>query len=204
MTTATNHRVDVWWALHSDLSPEDIQRATGGDEVERAAQFATDRLAQRFLVGRALTRLILARELGVAPADIAISRQCPSCEHPTHGKPVLVGTIPLWFSLSRTDQAVAVAVSREGNVGCDIVAITAPTGETEAVDWAWREAATKCDGRGLALDPWALLKVGDRITLPDRPNGEHFATDFSLPDTVGVVVIPDVPASVHVHRWVTL
>ncbi|MGW0872699.1 4'-phosphopantetheinyl transferase superfamily protein [Streptomyces sp. NPDC002740] len=80
----TGHPVQVWWARLED--------ARSGlrallDPVEQARYESTVDPAGRgrFLVGCALSRLVLGELLGLPPADVPLRRVCPRCGGP-HGK----------------------------------------------------------------------------------------------------------------------
>lgn len=90
------------------------------DEQARWRRFhrAVDR--QRFLVGRAFMRCVLADRLGQRdPAALQFTQQL-------HGKPVLGGADggKLHFNLSHTDDMLVLALSRRHCVGVDVEAIT--------------------------------------------------------------------------------
>ncbi|MFJ1804855.1 4'-phosphopantetheinyl transferase superfamily protein [Streptomyces sp. NPDC088157] len=80
----TGHPVQVWWAR-----PGDARAGLLGllDPVERARYESTVDPAGRgrFLVGCALSRLVLGELLGLPPADVPLRRVCPRCGGP-HGK----------------------------------------------------------------------------------------------------------------------
>jgi 4'-phosphopantetheinyl transferase len=129
-------------------------------------------------VARAAARQVLGRALGIAPADLLISRTCSHCGHPTHGKPLLVGQ-QLTFSLSHSHHLGVFAISRDGAaVGVDVEQLrprrhldrlatrTMTVAELDAwgaqphaqqlgafLDvWARKEAYLKAIGLGLAAD----------------------------------------------------
>jgi len=84
----------------------------------RRFQYAADR--QRFLVGRAFMRTVLADCLGHAdPATLQFA-------FTPHGKPELAGPHAgaLQFNLSHTDAMLVLAVSRRHAVGVDVEAVT--------------------------------------------------------------------------------
>jgi 4'-phosphopantetheinyl transferase len=84
----------------------------------RRFQYPADR--QRFLVGRAFMRTVLADCLGRSdPATLQFS-------HMPHGKPELAGLDAgkLHFNLSHTDDMLVLAVSRKHAVGVDVETVT--------------------------------------------------------------------------------
>ncbi|MFI5476031.1 4'-phosphopantetheinyl transferase family protein [Streptomyces cacaoi] len=122
----TGHPVQVWWAR-----PEDARAGLRAllDPVERARYESTVDPAGRgrFLVGCALSRLVLGELLGLPPADVPLRRVCPRCGGP-HGKVHLalppdgpLGTLPAYdFSVTHSGALVGVAVCRDGEVGLDV------------------------------------------------------------------------------------
>ncbi|WP_051970751.1 4'-phosphopantetheinyl transferase family protein [Kitasatospora azatica] len=140
-------------------------------EVEQAAGMADPGSADRFLAGRALTRLALARRHRLAPARIELARD-------ERGRPYAVsrgGPARLDFNLSHTGDFAAVAVAVGLRVGIDIETVTsrpqldriAARVFTEAERsqlrrapadrrlerwyalWTSHEALAKCTGEGL-------------------------------------------------------
>jgi 4'-phosphopantetheinyl transferase len=106
----------VWWARRQDASA----RHTGFlDDTERqrlaAYRRAEDR--DRFLVGCALAKTVLAGYAGQRPGDVRFDRTCGHCGQP-HGKPVAKGA-ELEHSVSHSGDLVAVAVARTP-VGVDV------------------------------------------------------------------------------------
>ncbi|MGQ4405528.1 4'-phosphopantetheinyl transferase superfamily protein [Streptomyces hayashii] len=120
----------VWWAGLAD--------AHGGllallDPVERRRYEATVDPAGRgrFLVGCALSRLVLGELLGLPPADVPLRRVCPRCGGP-HGK-VRLDLPPSGppsgppskrpgpdFSVAHSGAVIGVAVCENGRVGLDV------------------------------------------------------------------------------------
>ncbi|MEU1188972.1 4'-phosphopantetheinyl transferase superfamily protein [Streptomyces sp. NPDC005859] len=80
----TGHPVQVWWARLGDARAGLLGLL---DPVERARYESTVDPAGRgrFLVGCALSRLVLGELLGLPPADVPLRRVCPRCGGP-HGK----------------------------------------------------------------------------------------------------------------------
>ncbi|MDQ0581090.1 4'-phosphopantetheinyl transferase family protein [Streptomyces rishiriensis] len=126
----TGHPVQVWWARLEDARPG---LRTLLDPVEHARYESTVDPAGRgrFLVGCALSRLVLGELLGLPPAEVPLRRVCPRCGGP-HGKvhlhraPLSDGppaTPPLHdlsFSVTHSGALIGVAVCRGGEVGLDV------------------------------------------------------------------------------------
>jgi 4'-phosphopantetheinyl transferase len=108
--------VHVWWARRQDASD---RHAGLLDETEqqRWAKYRRDADRERFLVGCALAKTVLAGYAGLRPADVHFDRTCARCGRP-HGKPVVKGSA-LSHSVTHSGDLVAVAVARTP-VGVDV------------------------------------------------------------------------------------
>ncbi|MCQ9134225.1 4'-phosphopantetheinyl transferase superfamily protein [Streptomyces sp. IBSBF 2807] len=116
----------VWWAGLTDAHPGLLALL---DPVERRRHDATAAPADRgrFLVGCALSRLVLGALVGVPAADVPLRRVCPRCggphgkvrlEPPPHGSP-WSGPGPD-FSVAHSGAVIGVAVCENGRVGLDV------------------------------------------------------------------------------------
>jgi len=126
------------------------------DERARTAQAAS----------YALRRALLAAELGCAPEAVEFERRCAVCGADGHGKPrVRRPRHAPAFSVSRARDAVAVATSRDGEVGVDVASDQPASvwallrgrmrhaGDdpiTPLAAWTAKEAVLKLIGCGLA------------------------------------------------------
>ena len=118
MPEFTEHQV----ALHGVLTP---------DERAHVHRYRSGRATAR--LSRALLRLVLARYLDLAPAEVEIDRSCPACGRP-HGKPRLRGgpdaAIPaIEFSVAHGGDLLVLAFAGTAPVGVDIE----PTGTAQGV-----------------------------------------------------------------------
>jgi 4'-phosphopantetheinyl transferase len=192
--------VDVWWARLSQMD-ESLEVATArllvGEERGRAAAYRRPDDRLRFQVGVALTRLILAAEVGCGPEEIRLDRTCPDCGQP-HGKVRLAAPRTGWeVSVSHSGDLIGVAVSTVAPLGLDVEQVRAvetsvaslvltPSEERQvrsAADfiryWTRKEAVVKATGAGLRqplnqvtvsapADPAAVLNwSGSTIRLYD-------------------------------------
>lgn len=126
MTTQvlSDNRVQLWFAPVA-TAYEEAQLAAYEvlmDDLERTRwrrfQYAADR--QRFLVGRAFMRTVLAEILGHAnPATLQFA-------YAAQGKPELAGPYAgkLQFNLSHTDALLVLAVNSRHAVGVDVESVT--------------------------------------------------------------------------------
>jgi 4'-phosphopantetheinyl transferase len=139
---------DVWWARRQDAS---ARHAALLDETERQrwAAFRGDEDRDRFLVGCALAKIVLAGYAGRRPADISFDRTCGECGKP-HGKPVVRGG-DLQHSVAHSGDLVAVAVAGTP-VGVDV----------EQLDGRRRPLGGDGDPQALAR---LVLADGERIAL---------------------------------------
>lgn len=122
--TLTENSVQLWLApvaMTYDVAQlAAYETLLNDDERARWQRFhyAVDR--QRFLVGRAFMRTVLAECLGHGdPANLQFSFNA-------HGKPELAGSHQgqLHFNLSHTDAMLVLAVNRRHAVGVDVEAVT--------------------------------------------------------------------------------
>ena len=117
-TSLNGGDVHVW--VSSLESPHEQvlkhQRLLSKDEIRRASSFRFARDRNRFVLAHGIVRSILSRYLSMAPADLAIRRA-------DSGRPHLESTgggEDVQFSMSHTEDRVAVAIARDMDVGVDI------------------------------------------------------------------------------------
>jgi 4'-phosphopantetheinyl transferase len=148
----------VWWAA-PDLARSWHEDLLTPAEAGRVERFAQHKDKQRLIVGNALLRLAVEREIGAAAT---IDRTCPDCGAP-HGKPRVVGH-DVHVSVSHSGDRIAVAVTRAAPIGVDVEEITDMSTDdlrrmvVSADDrvrmgffemWARKEAVLKALGHGL-------------------------------------------------------
>ncbi|MFZ0936105.1 MAG: 4'-phosphopantetheinyl transferase superfamily protein [Bryobacteraceae bacterium] len=83
------------------------------DEVERAGRFKLDQLRHAYILGRGMTRLILARRIDVDPRAIRF-------QYSTYGKPSLEGSQAWHFNASDTSSLLVCALTEAAPIGVDI------------------------------------------------------------------------------------
>jgi 4'-phosphopantetheinyl transferase len=170
---------EVWWARRQDATPGLIGLLDAA-ERERWASYRRDADRERFLVGCALAKTVIAARAGQRPARVSFDRTCRQCGRP-HGKPAVRGGGPE-FSVAHSGDVVAVAVAAVP-VGVDVeqldgrprepggddpaalarmvlaeeeqaaLAAVGPEGRARAflVAWTRKEAVTKARGDGLRV-----------------------------------------------------
>jgi 4'-phosphopantetheinyl transferase len=177
--------VEIWWARIRDARPElaaDLDAAERG----RMAAYARDEDKARFLLGAAVIRRVLGRELEIPPAQVRLNRTCPDCGRP-HGK---VATEGMQLSVSHSGELIAVAFHPSTAVGIDVELVNpkidadslaavslseleaAQLAEVEPAEraraftqyWTRKEAVVKATGDGIRAD---LRKV--IVSAPDQP-----------------------------------
>jgi 4'-phosphopantetheinyl transferase len=188
---SAGNRVHVW------RIPLELHAARGGEfsdvltplEQARAARFVREEDRRRFQIGRAATRRILGRYLGVPPAQVGIDPD-------SRGKPQLDATsVPqdrhVHFNISHSGDWILVAFARAFPVGIDIESVRAAgttedlieylmsAGERRSLDtlpkeqrpaaflqcWTSKEAFLKGVGVGLT----AALRSIEVAIDPDQP-----------------------------------
>jgi 4'-phosphopantetheinyl transferase len=170
---------DLWWARRQDAAPR-LAKLLDQTEQGRWAAYRREEDRERFLVGCALAKIVIAGYAGLRPADVRFDRTCDACAKP-HGKPVAAG-IDLKHSVTHSGDLVAVAVARtpvgvdveqlDGHgralgggdpqalarlvLGADeqaVLAAVRPSARARAflVAWTRKEAVTKATGDGLRV-----------------------------------------------------
>ena len=185
--------VDVWTCELARAADDVAALATilSDGERARAARFGRPDLRDRYVVGRATLRVILAAQIGVAPAEVAIARGRrgrPQVDH-DHAR-------DLDFNVSHTQGTALIGVTRGQRIGVDIehrdrtlnvegVARKFMTAREQAtlarMDdgerrrallrlWTCKEAMSKATGDALSA-PFRKLDVsaGDTLDLVDGP-----------------------------------
>jgi 4'-phosphopantetheinyl transferase len=154
-------------------------------EVATASRFVDPRRGAWYGGSRAWLRRVVGWALQVDPVGIRLGRQpCPRCGDAQHGPPVITEpSTSLRFSLSRSNQLVALALGWDAAVGVDVEQLrplddlpglmASALSETEQAQvgsgagsadrflrcWARKEAITKAAGVGIAVD-LRVLDVG--------------------------------------------
>ncbi len=171
----------VWWASPALATAAHVE-LLARDERERRERMRRPVDRDRFTIAYALARTVLAAHLGTGTAEIHFERTCLHCGGP-HGKPRIDGS-DVRFSLSHSGDRVALAVTRDVEVGVDVevlkpdldvdllagnvlsaeeaaeLAAVAPELRVTAflTYWTRKEAVLKATGEGLAV-PLKLLTV---------------------------------------------
>jgi 4'-phosphopantetheinyl transferase len=114
----SDHEVHLWRAS-LDNTPSDLpalEEAISADERTRANRFCFERDKKRYIIGRAILRMILSRYLRIEPKQL-------SFRYGSRGKPSLAdatATENLHFNLSHSHELALYAVSRGREVGVDL------------------------------------------------------------------------------------
>ncbi|SIO84895.1 4'-phosphopantetheinyl transferase [Nocardiopsis sp. JB363] len=121
----------VWWA-HTSAASDRLLSLLDEAERTRNTRFRLQADRDRHLIGRALTRLVLAEHAGCAPEDVLFDLRCRSCEDKArtgaggqdaspHGKPIPVGAADGWeMSVSHSGEWVVLALAAGTPVGVDV------------------------------------------------------------------------------------
>lgn len=153
------HPVQVWWARLDDARAGLLDLL---DPVERRRYETTVDPAGRgrFLVGCALSRLVLGDLLGMPAADVPLRRVCPRCGGP-HGKVRLdtpAAAPPSHdFSVTHSGAVIGVALCENGQVGLDVEDLAAADCVLD-VDSAAPVALADCELTALYRRPSAERK----------------------------------------------
>lgn len=152
---------------------EKLMRWLSAEERDRMQRFHAAHHRHAYLIGHALVRAALARELDCDPVELRF-------ESNAYGKPSVVlpsSHAKLEFNLSHTEGMSVVAVSRHSRVGCDVESLNrsgldveiarrffTPEESQEIVAhppgrqigrllsyWTLKEAYIKAEGQGLSM-----------------------------------------------------
>ncbi|WP_204162389.1 4'-phosphopantetheinyl transferase family protein [Rathayibacter sp. VKM Ac-2754] len=181
-----------WLALEEQsLDAESLLPLLTALECERYRSTVSAAIAERFVFGRVLLRLLAAELTAGDPTAISVVARCASCGGP-HGRPALEGPdaalARLSVSIAHCAGAVVVAASSAGTVGVDIEPVEGPAdrgaritqvagapfsmGAMRPADpilhWTRVEAALKADGRGLEVDPRRVRIHESRLSAEAR------------------------------------
>ena len=191
--TPADGTAEVWWARRQDATPG-LAGLLDDAERGRWAAFRRDADRERFLVGCALAKTVIAARTGQRPARVSFDRTCRQCGRP-HGKPAVRDGGPE-FSVTHSGDLVAVAVAA-APVGVDVeqldgrsrepgggdlaglgrmvlaaeeraaLAAAGPEdrGRAFLVAWTRKEAVTKARGDGLRV-PFDEVVVAADLAAP--------------------------------------
>jgi 4'-phosphopantetheinyl transferase len=180
---------EVWWARRQDAAPR-LAALLDPAERQRFAAYRREADRERFLVGCALAKAVVAARTGGRPAEVSLDRTCPQCGRP-HGKPA-VAAAGLELSVTHSGDLVGVAVAT-APVGVDVEQLegrSRPPGGRDAaalvrmvlapaeqavlaavdpaararaflVAWTRKEAVTKAQGDGLRVPFDAVVVAAD-------------------------------------------
>lgn len=192
--------IDIWLAYYQEFADEPLlarwTALLSEDERRQHTRFyfADDRL--RYLWTRAMVRTVLSRYAAVDPMDWAFAANA-------YGRPAIANlhpdTLTLRFNVSHTRGLIALAVSREREVGVDVENVVERRGATGIADrffspleaaelarqpearrpdrffeyWTFKEAYIKARGMGLSLPL------------------DKFSFHFPREDTVRIAIDPE-------------
>lgn len=184
-----------WLSLEEhSLDAERLLPILSTEERERYASMEAAPMAERFVVGRVLLRMLAAELTGSRPSAVRVVACCAYCGG-SHGRPRLEGPDSalalLSVSIAHCAGAVVVAVSSAGAVGVDVEPVAGPMGRGErrasgpfATGGVHRAdpvlhgtrigAALKANGRGLDLDPQRVHVHESRFAAEARIDGVRF------------------------------
>lgn len=183
LTNPPGPSVRVWIATlaEADLA---LRRWLDDRELERLSRYKSPADQARFLLGAAMLRSAVGKELRTLPREVSVDRACPTCGR-WHGRP-RVPHSALELSVSHGGVVVALALARGGPVGIDVE----PVGRRSIRDtesWTRAEARFKAGGdpdlvvrglptpvRGYVLSIAAAVEVAVQV----RPCAELIAGAF--------------------------
>jgi 4'-phosphopantetheinyl transferase len=123
--SANCHDIDIWLTYYNEMIDDrqlpELRSLLSDEELARESRFYFDDDRKRYLVTRAMVRMLLSRYAPIAPERWAFSKNA-------YGRPVIADTIAaaepeardLFFNLSHTRGLIAVAVTRGRELGVDV------------------------------------------------------------------------------------
>jgi phosphopantetheinyl transferase len=218
--------LQVWTARTSDFGPampRDLDALLDAGERERAARFKHEADRRPYVLVHALRRAVLARWLAVDPRDVVLSRE-------PGGRPLLLEPCDdgLYFSHSRSRDAVALAVTRLAPLGVDVETVKPKGGDDSMISrfvvldddvgqpanqderasrfyfhWTALEAFWKAQGKGLADGNPRIRCVrsarGDIEVWLESGGDAPQARLVSIPDSSGSCITLAVLGNADVH-----
>lgn len=202
-------------------------RLLDAGELHRLGALRSPTEADRYASAHTLLRCVVAEHTGTNPAALRFTATCRTCGG-GHGTPRLRGAPALALSLSHAGSRVVVALGGPAPVGVDVEAEAATgfdgfervaLGPGERADtpaqrartWVRKEALLKATGRGLTVEPSAVvLSALDaepellRWTAHEPPGPVHLRDVDVGPDHAACLAVLTAAAptvSVHQHRW---
>lgn len=188
-------------ALSEQLPAEDALGWLSASERHQAESFSREASRNRYLQVRAAVRYCLAQHAGCTPQQLVIERS-------EAGKPQLVAPRPLFFSISHSDDQLAIAITTAGDIGIDLERIAArrPCAaiaeryfhphETDKLQqlpaaeqtpfffdlWTLKEAFFKAIGTGISsgLDKARFTLAGESITATFDPSLHETETHWQF------------------------
>lgn len=128
---ASKLRCTVWWSKPL-IDDERTVALLDQGERERHGRFLRPVDAARFATGRAVAKTVLAQQVGIDPADVHFTTDCPHCAG-SHGKPRVVGT-DVDLSISHSGDLVAVGMVVGAVLGVDVEQTTTRQPDNLPVD----------------------------------------------------------------------
>jgi len=195
------HDVSLFWCMLA--APADAVASViawlSREERTRSQRFGNETLRNRYVVGRASLRWLLAQALCVSPAAVPIERG-------PRGRPQLAATTDIDFNVSHTADVALIGIARAGRIGVDLeradrsvhsTGLTRriltdreraelPADDGDAVRrrilrlWTCKEALAKATGDAMAA-PFRRLDIAVEPTLALAGGPPPYAaSDFGL------------------------
>jgi len=199
---------------------DSLKKWLSDDEKNRASQFYTPQLQNRYVVRRAILRYLLGRYTQIEPAKLNFT-------YGRNNKPHLPDS-KIHFNLSHSEDIAMIAVSRH-RLGIDIEAVKsisditliaqrhfAPIEQTDLFSytpdqqtaafyhyWTLKEAFIKRDGRGLEipLDSFAMTPYLQQppqicfVNYDDRPAENQTVAKLPAPEGFAAALIVDITSA---------
>ena len=155
------------WVLNCHKIPSEVLqeywKLLSISEKERYNNFYLERDKHNFLVGRGVLRSALSKYINKLPTEIVF-------RHNSNGKPLLNETDDYYFSVSHSNNYVAVAIARSREVGVDI-------------EFLKYDLITLTGNLNIAKRFFASIEYEDLVGIPIDKQNSHFCMLWTLKES---------------------
>jgi 4'-phosphopantetheinyl transferase len=181
------------WRSCLERPTETVERMRGllaGDEQGRADRFRFERGRSRYIVGRALLRLLLARYVESAPDELEF-------EYGAFDKPAL--RAGPWFNVSHSGPIALYAFSGRGEIGIDVEIDDADVAHQRIAERFFSPAEVSAlRSLPASVQPRAFLTCWTRKEAFIKARGDGLSLAL---DSFDVTLVPGAPAALLRTAW---
>lgn len=107
------------WRFDSNEVTPDLVNILSKEEKTRYLNYKYIKDKNRFLKSASMLRILLSLYTGILLEKLIISRKCNECDR-NHGKPILINSREINFSLSYSKNIVVIGIYKNFEIGVDI------------------------------------------------------------------------------------